>query len=73
MSDQNVEFELQGQHQMNHEFLKALAATHQCMPIKQLVNNKNTIVYQGPSPDEIALVEFAQQNGYEFVFGSEMS
>lgn len=59
-SDPNVEFYLEGQHNMNHEFLKALAAAHQCMPVKKTENNMTTFTYQGPSPDEIALVEFAQ-------------
>jgi len=29
------------------------------------------IFYQGPSPDEVTLVEFAQQHGYEFCAGND--
>ena len=28
--------------------------------------------YQGPSPDEIALVEMAKMHGYEYVYGTEL-
>ena len=28
--------------------------------------------YQGPSPDEIALVEMAKMHGYEYVYGNEL-
>ena len=33
--------------------------------------NGDTINFQGPSPDEIALVEFAQNHGYEFWDGNQ--
>ncbi|CDW77273.1 phospholipid-translocating p-type flippase family [Stylonychia lemnae] len=53
------------------EFLKLLSAAHQCMPETKKSNGMEEIFYQGPSPDEVTLVEFAQQHGYEFYFGND--
>jgi len=34
-------------------------------------DQKETIFYQGPSPDEVTLVEMAQQHGFEFFKGGD--
>ena len=52
-----------------YEFLKALSLAHQCLPAEDKDNKVNT--YQGPSPDENALVEMAKYHEFEFVDGSE--
>jgi len=70
----NIEFEFENQKRLIAEFLKALSVAHQCMPEKQTdALNNTSYVYQGPSPDEIALVEMAQAHGYEYIYGSEQS
>ncbi len=41
------------------------------MPEVKKEGNKINRFYQGPSPDEVTLVEMAQQHGYEYVDGNE--
>ncbi len=53
------------------EFLKLLATAHQCTTEKKIHEGEESIFYQGPSPDEVTLVEFAQQHGYEFFFSND--
>lgn len=50
------------------EFMKALSTAHECM-VDQNSRRKDfaELAYQGPSPDEVTLVEFAQRHGYEMV------
>lgn len=43
------------------------------MPEKKISEGKETIFYQGPSPDEVTLVEMAQQHGLEFFSGTDTS
>ena len=43
------------------------------MPELKKTKGVEEIFYQGPSPDEVTLVEFAQQHGYEFYQGDEGS
>lgn len=43
------------------------------MPEKKLTNGIESLFYQGPSPDEVTLVEMAQQHGLEFCAGSDTS
>ncbi len=54
------------------EFLKLLALAHECMPEVAIDKaGKKTIFYQGPSPDEVTLVDFARQQGLEVVETSD--
>lgn len=55
------------------EFLKLLAVAHQCVPEveKAKEGRPAKIFYQGPSPDEVTLVEFAQLHGFECYSESE--
>ncbi|TNV86611.1 hypothetical protein FGO68_gene4748 [Halteria grandinella] len=65
-------FRINHQQTLVIEFLKLLSAAHQCMPeTKKAAGGGTEIFYQGPSPDEVTLVEFAQQHGFEFFFGND--
>ena len=48
------------------EFLKLLAVTHECMAERVMKDGEEVIFYQGPSPDEVTLVDFARQHGVKF-------
>lgn len=48
------------------EFMKALSTAHDCM-VNQYSLKQGIISYQGPSPDEVTLVEMAQKHGFEMV------
>lgn len=54
---------MSNQEVLANEFLKILSLCHECVCEKDEQNNIN---YQGPSPDEIALVDFAREMGYTF-------
>ena len=58
-----VELKITSQRSLIQEFFKVLSVCHEC--VAEQVDEK--ITFQGQSPDEIALVEFAQQHGFEFV------
>ena len=45
------------------EFMKVLSLAHECVREKV----KDDFVYRGPSPDEVQLVEFAKDVGFEFL------
>mgnify|MGYP000915864122 CR=1 FL=1 len=64
-NDQNTLY-LQTPKKQAIEFLKALSTAHQCM-VDQSSLHKDELQYQGPSPDEVTLVEMAQKHGYEMV------
>jgi len=53
------------------EFMKLLATGHQCMAESKVKDGVKEIFYQGPSPDEVTLVEMAQMHGYEFSEGTD--
>ena len=36
---------------------------HEAQPEERIINNEKHIFYNGPSPDEITLVDFAKNNG----------
>lgn len=58
---------------MAEEFLQSLAINHDCMPNtrKDDEDDSAPLTYQGSSPDEVALLEFAQKHGYEFLAGTD--
>ena len=51
-----IELKITNQKHLVAEFLKVLSVAHDCMADQSV---KDEIVYQGQSPDEIALVQFA--------------
>lgn len=62
-----TELKITNQKNLASEFLKVISVVHECMA--DVFEEK--VSFQGQSPDEIALVEFAQQHGYEFVSASD--
>jgi hypothetical protein len=36
-----------------------------------VINGVAKYSYQGPSPDEVALVKMAQEHGFEYIHGSD--
>jgi len=53
------------------EAMKLLAIWHECVPEFKIVDEEHQLFYQGPSPDETTLVDFAQKQGFEFIETSE--
>ena len=54
------------------EFLKVLALAHECVPETVTKTDGTKITFfQGPSPDEVTLVDFAKQQGLEFLETSD--
>jgi phospholipid-transporting ATPase len=49
--------------ELAEEYLTALAVAHE---VVSEVNKKGVKFYQGPSPDEITLVDAAKEMGFEF-------
>ena len=67
---------LENQKKLISEFLQCIATTHECVPEEKKVKTEDgsevpVIGYQGPSPDEVALLEFAQNHGFEYTKGSD--
>ena len=58
---------------MAQEFLQSLSINHDCMPNTRKPGEPDDapLTYQGSSPDEVALLEFAQKHGYEFLEGTD--
>lgn len=42
------------------EFMKVLALAHECVPESVIKDGEKFTFYQGPSPDEVTLVDFAK-------------
>lgn len=45
---------------------RLLALCHECVPEAIEIDGEKSLFYQGPSPDETTLVDFAQKHGFEF-------
>ena len=56
----SITFAIQHQQILVIEMLKLLSSAHQCTPELKKTSTGDEIFYQGPSPDEVTLVEFAQ-------------
>lgn len=55
-----------------YEFLKLLAVTHEVKPTEKIMKDgTRETVFNGPSPDEITLVDFARQNGFQIYSTSD--
>ena len=63
-------YEIKSQRQLLTEFLKVLSLAHEAVPEKSS-KDENQIVYRGPSPDEVTLVEFAHNLGFTFTSGDD--
>ena len=69
-SNGRASLEINSQQKLAKEFLKALSTAHQCM-VERSKAKDGSISYQGPSPDEVTLVEMAKNHGYDFVEGND--
>jgi magnesium-transporting ATPase (P-type) len=66
-SNGKISIKFNSQRKLVSEFLKILSLAHECVPetVSKPDGTKVTF-YQGPSPDEITLVDFARFQGYDF-------
>ncbi|CAD8148969.1 unnamed protein product [Paramecium pentaurelia] len=62
-NDKNATLEIKTQKELVHEYLMLLSSAHECIAQK---GKNSQINYQGPSPDEITLVDAAMNLGYRF-------
>lgn len=62
---------LNNQKERVQEIIKLLSVCHDCEAEHTTVNGENILFYQGASPDEITLVDFARNQGFEFVEANE--
>ena len=58
---------LQKQSDRITEFMKVLALAHGCVPESFMKDGKKSKFFNGPSPDEVALVQFAMTQGYDCI------
>ncbi|EGR27708.1 phospholipid-translocating p-type flippase family protein, putative [Ichthyophthirius multifiliis] len=67
-NDNKVKFTIKSQKDLAFEYWKLLSCAHECI----ISENKETgdIDYQGPSPDEITLVDAARHMGFKFTGAS---
>ena len=49
------------------EFMKVLALAHGCVPESFVKDGKKEKFFNGPSPDEVALVQFAMTQGFDCI------
>lgn len=49
--------------------MKVISLAHECVQEPNLKDGG--FVYQGPSPDEVTLVEFAKDMGFEYAGGND--
>ena len=61
------------QYDLACEFFKLLSTCHECVIDSEKNKDMNMIRYQGPSPDEITLVDTARHLGFTFLGGSTSS
>ena len=58
------------QYDLANEFFKLLSTCHECVIDSEKNKDMNMIRYQGPSPDEITLVDTARHLGFTFLGSS---
>ena len=64
-------YTLQNNREKAAEAIKLLAVCHECVPETVELDGESFTFFQGPSPDESTLVDFAQKQGFEFSETSE--
>lgn len=62
---------IQSQKEAAELFCLGLALNHDCLPNRD--KNTGVLGYQGSSPDEVALLEFAQRHQFEFLSSTDES
>ena len=60
--------DIKSQRQLNIEFFKILSLAHQC-DVENLKGDD--VFYNGPSPDEVALVEYAASQNFQCTYNSD--
>jgi phospholipid-translocating ATPase len=65
------EYTLNNDREKAIEAIKLLAICHECVPETREIDGEKSLFYQGPSPDETTLVDFAQKQGFEFIETSD--
>jgi magnesium-transporting ATPase (P-type) len=79
---QQLRHVISSQRELMHEFLAGMSLNHGCLRVNKKVERrgsqsglnqevKREKSYQGTSPDEITLVKFANECGYEFRSSSD--
>lgn len=64
----NESLTLQNQSDHIAEFMKVLSLSHMCIPeFFQNKDGKKEKFFSGPSPDEVALVQFASTQGFDCI------
>ncbi|EGR32202.1 phospholipid-translocating p-type flippase family protein, putative [Ichthyophthirius multifiliis] len=64
--DEKQNYVLNFQNELAYEYFQLISCTHECV-IQKDTENKTNVEYQGPSPDEIALVSTANCIGFKFL------
>jgi len=62
-----VSYSLPTQLDLIKEYFNVLGFTHECIVEKNKDPEDKTLYYQGPSPDEITLVDAAYHMGFAFI------
>ena len=65
LKDGNDTYTIRSQQQLMFEYLKILGLAHEV--VKDKPDQLEHMGYQGPSPDEIAMVETAAERGFTFI------
>jgi len=65
--DKSINMTMETQIDLVTEFMKVLSLAHECIPETVKVKGEEKVVFQGPSPDEVTLVEFSKSLGFDFV------
>lgn len=66
-SNGNDSLTLKKQSDQITEFMKVLALAHGCVPESFVKDGKKEKFFNGPSPDEVALVQYAMTMGYDCI------
>ncbi|EAS01110.3 phospholipid-translocating P-type ATPase, flippase family protein (macronuclear) [Tetrahymena thermophila SB210] len=65
--DGKATYTIPSQYELSREYFKNLGLAHECIVEKNKDPNDTNYYYQGPSPDEITLVDAAYHMGFTFV------
>ena len=60
-------YKIKNEQELVENFMLTLSVCHDCMLEDTCDRNASDLIYQGPSPDEVALVDSAEHLGYAFL------
>ena len=73
--NQRIVLPILSMQELMQEFLTAISLNHECISVEKKPSTETQTVkakkYQGTSPDEVTLVEFAKKCGFEFLSSSD--